>query len=169
MKVLLILVLCSALLIPSTTIVAINKKPTPYTQEELECLAKNIYFESRNQPKKGQYAVAFVTVNRVNDHRFDNSICDVVYAKKRVNNKYICQFSWVCEGKKRVRDFKAYQKAMYIAHNVLTSYKELIDPTGGSLFFHTKQANPSWQNAFKRVTTIGDHIFYKPTRSDLNG
>ena len=34
--------------------------------EELYCLANNIYFESRNQPKLGQIAVGQVTMNRVN-------------------------------------------------------------------------------------------------------
>ena len=34
--------------------------------EELYCLANNIYFESRNQPKLGRIAVGQVTMNRVN-------------------------------------------------------------------------------------------------------
>ena len=46
--------------------------------EELYCLAKNIYFESRNQPKLGQIAVAQVTMNRVNSPKFPNSVCGVV-------------------------------------------------------------------------------------------
>ena len=46
--------------------------------EELYCLAKNIYFESRNQPKLGQIAVAQVTMNRVNSPKFPDSVCGVV-------------------------------------------------------------------------------------------
>ena len=43
------------------------------------CLAMNVYHEARNQPLAGQMAVISVTVNRVNDKRFPNSICGVVY------------------------------------------------------------------------------------------
>ena len=43
------------------------------------CLAENIYFEARNQGTAGWMAVANVTINRRNDSRFPNTICDVVY------------------------------------------------------------------------------------------
>ena len=56
--------------------------------EELYCLAKNIYFESRNQPWVGQVAVAQVTLNRVRDSRFPNTICKVVKQKR---NRKTCQ------------------------------------------------------------------------------
>ena len=42
--------------------------------EELYCLAKNIYFESRNQPTLGQIAVGQVTMNRVNSPKFPNTV-----------------------------------------------------------------------------------------------
>ena len=45
---------------------------------ELYCMAMNIYFEAKSEPKAGQYAVADVTLNRVNDSRYPNSICEVV-------------------------------------------------------------------------------------------
>lgn len=51
----------------------------------LECLAKNIYFESRNQPWVGKLAVAQVTLNRVADSRFPDSICDVVKQQKKTH------------------------------------------------------------------------------------
>ena len=47
--------------------------------DEAFCLAQNVYFEARNQPLAGQMAVISVTVNRVNDGRFPNTICGVVY------------------------------------------------------------------------------------------
>ena len=42
-------------------------------------MAKNIYFEARNEATVGQLAVAQTVINRVNSSRFPNSICDVVY------------------------------------------------------------------------------------------
>ena len=47
--------------------------------KQRECLARNIYFEARNEPFAGQFAVAMVTLNRVHDKQFPNSICEVVY------------------------------------------------------------------------------------------
>jgi len=47
--------------------------------KQVECLAKNIYFEARNEPFAGQLAVALVTLNRVYDDTFPNTVCDVVY------------------------------------------------------------------------------------------
>ena len=38
-----------------------------------ECLARNIYFEARNEPFAGQFAVALVTLNRVYDENFPKS------------------------------------------------------------------------------------------------
>ena len=45
-----------------------------YFSEEKKCLALNIYHESRNQPLAGQMAVALVTLNRVRDKRFPDTI-----------------------------------------------------------------------------------------------
>ena len=50
-----------------------------FITDEAFCLAQNVYFETRNQPLAGQMAVISVTVNRVNDSRFPNTICQVVY------------------------------------------------------------------------------------------
>ena len=46
--------------------------------EDVYCLAKNIYFEAGNQPLAGRIAVGNVTINRKNHKMFPNNICDVV-------------------------------------------------------------------------------------------
>ena len=65
-------------------------------KEDIDCLAKNIYFESRNQPWVGKIAVAQVTLNRVESMLFPSKICDVV---KQIKAPQRCQFSWFCDGK----------------------------------------------------------------------
>ena len=50
-----------------------------FKHQEAFCLAQNVYHEARNQPAAGQMAVMSVTINRVNDERFPNTICEVVY------------------------------------------------------------------------------------------
>ena len=66
-------------------------------QEELTCLAKNIYFEARGENRTGQYAVGLVTLNRLKSKRFPNTICKVVKQAKYWNNNPVrnkCHFSW---------------------------------------------------------------------------
>ena len=45
----------------------------------VECLALNMYHEARSQGTAGLFAVSAVVINRVNDSRFPNSVCEVVY------------------------------------------------------------------------------------------
>jgi len=71
-------------------------------KKQLTCLAKNIYFEARNEPFAGQFAVALVTLNRVNDTAFPDTICKVVYQGIHTTDGFPkrdrCQFSWYCDG-----------------------------------------------------------------------
>ena len=46
---------------------------------EVECLAQNMYWESRNQSFKGLLSVGNVVMNRVMDDRFPDTVCEVVY------------------------------------------------------------------------------------------
>ena len=46
--------------------------------EAITCLALNIYWEARNQSFIAQVAVAEVTMNRVYDDRFPDTVCGVV-------------------------------------------------------------------------------------------
>jgi len=135
-------------------------------KSEVECLAKNMYFEAKNEPKKGIIAVGFVTMNRVNDKSFPKSICGVVYQK--VNET--CQFSWVCErgANPSIQDKHKYNAIYQMAHDIAVNYDVLKeynqDPSKGSLFFHAAYINPGWN--LHRVITIGQHIFYKRKNND---
>jgi spore germination cell wall hydrolase CwlJ-like protein len=48
------------------------------TDRAPECLALNMYHEARSQGTAGLFAVSAVVLNRVNDTRFPNSVCEVV-------------------------------------------------------------------------------------------
>ena len=125
--------------------------------EDLECLAKNIYFEGRNQPWVGQVAIAQVTLNRVKSLTFPNTICEVVQQKKR----QICQFSWYCDGKSdQPKDIKDYNKATEVAIQVYS--RTIPDVTEGSLWYHaTYIRRPFWAYSMKEMVKINEHIFYK--------
>jgi spore germination cell wall hydrolase CwlJ-like protein len=87
---------------------------------ELTWLAKNVYFEARNQGVAGQLAVAMVTLNRVSDKRYPNTIREVVtqgltraswLSGEQVPIKNKCQFSWYCDGKAdTIADWKTFGK-----------------------------------------------------------
>ena len=44
-------------------------------EKQIECLAKNLYFEVGNQGTAGMLAVSSVVINRVNDDMFPNTMC----------------------------------------------------------------------------------------------
>ena len=138
--------------------------------KQVECLAKNIYFEARNEPFAGQLAVALVTLNRVYDDTFPNTVCDVVYQGIHTTDGFPkrdrCQFSWYCDGASdEVRNLVAFNTTQKIANLAMISYGSMksqgLDYTEGAIYYHTYEINPRWSTAYPKVGRIGDHIFYR--------
>ena len=127
--------------------------------EELYCLAKNIYFESRNQPTLGQIAVGQVTMNRVNSPRFPNTVCGVVKQGGEKRNR--CQFSWYCDGKSDEPESNtSWDESVYLS--LLIYSEELtIDVTEGALWYHATYVSPSWAEHYEKTVRINEHIFYR--------
>lgn len=132
----------------------------------LVCLALNVYHEARDQPFIGQVAVAQVVMNRVDDWRYPDTVCEVVkqgqtYSWKPdfpVRNR--CQFSWYCDGKSdKPRDTYAYQMAQNIAHGVY--YGNLDDFVEGATHYHATYVQPEWAETKTKTVQIDDHIFYR--------
>ena len=120
---------------------------------ELKCLADNIYYEAGNQSTQGKLAVAAVTINRVNSPKFPKSVCSVVYQRTRGT----CQFSWTCM-RKYVPNPEQYAEAKRVAEKVLFAGANEGVLGKNVLFYHADYVNPGWN--LRRVTKIGDHIFY---------
>ena len=128
-----------------------------YNYDEIECLAKNIYFEARDQNISGQEAVAFVTLNRVKSDKYPNSICNVVWQRR--------QFSWTHDGKSDIpRDRLAWDMAMLLAIFIYEHQDILDDPTYGAIMYHADYVRPYWVNSYRRTLIIGNHIFYREHR-----
>lgn len=123
---------------------------------ELDCLASNIYFESRNQPAIGQLAVGITTYIRSVEARWPDSICGVVYQPR--------QFSWVNESKQSQdisnSDF-SYLGALELASDILAGEYDNILPIFAPTHFHTTGVNPSWNKNLYRLAVINDHVFYE--------
>ncbi len=107
----------------------VNMIATPFLSDrDIECMARNIFYEAGGESTEGKIAVGVVTLNRAQDGRFGKTVCDVVKARtvvvksqevKRneivrtgyfgrpemvekkevvVQQVPVCQFSWVCAG-----------------------------------------------------------------------
>jgi hypothetical protein len=135
---------------------------------DLTCLANNIYFESRNQPIQGQIAVGYATIHRVGKFRNAN-VCDAVMNAKFHDTgepiTHKCHFSWMCDGKpiKVVDDMESYLNAKIIAKWVME--RKVNDPTGGADHYLTKavEHKTDWVKDMKPKSrrVIGDHVFYQ--------
>ena len=132
---------------------------------QLECMAKNIYFEAAIESTAGKLAVAQVTLNRVNSDRFPNTICGVVKQGRHHPNGFPvrdrCQFSWYCDGKHDVPyPGQLWKKSQDIAKFMLTSGYE-VDITDGALNYHADYIpNPRWAKETNKTVKIDRHIFY---------
>jgi spore germination cell wall hydrolase CwlJ-like protein len=49
--------------------------------KDLDCLARNIYYEAGLESEEGKVAVGLVTINRSNDEKYPHTICGVVNQK----------------------------------------------------------------------------------------
>ena len=129
------------------------------------CLAQNIYYESRGSSRADQIAVADVVMNRVEDSRYPNTVCEVVrqgkqYADGRMKRNQ-CQFSWYCDGKSDwPRDLDAWVIAQQIAYNMYT-FKDYRGLTEGATHYHADYVNPDWARTLTLTGTIGVHKFYR--------
>lgn len=135
--------------------------------QDLQCLALNIYHEARSESLAGQYAVADVVLNRVESRDYPNTICGVVYQAKMWEGHPVrdkCQFSWYCDGKSDTpQETDAWYRSLMIAVNIVHQNK-FRGLTEGATHYHTNYVNPKWNKSMDFIGRIGDHLFYLETR-----
>lgn len=133
-----------------------------HLQNELRCLALNIYFEARSEPESGQRAVGHVVMNRVAHPKYPDSVCKVVQqGGEQVLHR--CQFSWWCDGQSdRPMNQKAWAKSLRLAWKVYFGFLE--DTTGGALWYHATYVQPYWSDSLLKGERIGQHVFYLENR-----
>jgi len=149
-------IVCSTMILKEDKLIDVQyAQLTKDAKTQVDCLAQNIYYEAGFEPTDGKIAVAMVTMNRVQDPRYPKDICSVV--KQRV--KSTCQFSWYCEGDKRIGSSSVYMQAREVALMVYANYEKMQDVTRGALYYHADYVNPRWK--LEKTTVIGRHIFYK--------
>ena len=128
------------------------------TAADRRCLATAVYFEARGESDQGQAAVAQVVLNRARSGTYPETVCGVVYQNRQLRNA--CQFSFACDGRPdRVSEPKAWATAQRIADEVAGGRARsaaLVTAT----HYHAGYVSPSWAPRMKRLTKIGQHIFY---------
>lgn len=141
--------------------------PQPKPTKQLRCLAEALYFEARGETVKGQFAVAEVILNRVENSRYPDTVCGVI--NQGTGRKFACQFTYTCDGRaETINEEAAYSRVSKVA-SLLLNGKVERKLTNGATHYHTTAVRPKWAKKFPKTTKIGSHIFYRqPTRISKN-
>lgn len=170
----------------------VNMIATPFiSDKDVECLARNIFYESGGEPTEGKIAVGMVTVNRALDPRYPQSVCGVVKQKTVLTvpqnttiiktvpsglfgtpqqvtetkttmvQKIVCQFSWNCMKVKAINK----DDPRWIESQEVAE----IIARGGYEKYQAKYGNAMHFHAvhvnpgwkLKRIGRTGNHIFYE--------
>ena len=151
-----VLIIAAATFIISTSATLYKVFKDKYEMREIRCLAMNIYHEARGEPGPGKYAVAQVTMNRVNSPKYPNDVCRVVHQRKRENG----QFSWTTDDITDIpKESKAWLDSIRVAREVYRQEKTVN--VGHALYYHADYVKPRWATHKIQVAKIGRHIFYK--------
>ena len=169
-----VMAMCAAVLSFSANANPYMGEPRPlgYSEEDITWLAKNVYFEARNQGIAGQLAVAMVTLNRVDDPRFPNTVKEVVTdgpsrpswkgSGEMIPLRHRCQFSWYCDGKSdNIHDWKNYWKIYGLVLSYAQKRGTIPDITEGATHYHADYVRPAWAKTKTKIIEIEDHIFYR--------
>jgi len=135
---------------------------------EIFCMAQNIYFEAGNQPLAGKVAVGQVVLNRLEHSNYPGTMCDVIYQAKWKENwlgnmhpvRNQCQFSWFCDGKSDDPEISpTWYESLQVARDVVQG--AYPDITEGATHYHNDKVNPYWAESLNQTVIINNHIFYK--------
>lgn len=122
-------------------------------QDQMLCLALNIYHEAAKGNPRDQWAVGFVTTNRIKRQAFNAStICQVVWARS--------QFSWTVRAARTLlpRELSVWTECQRKA-SLIVAGEKMNDPTNGSTHFYQARLNPGWARRLVDKVRIGVHMY----------
>ena len=125
-----------------------NPGVIPYTQSDVDLLARLIMSEAEGEPYSAKVAVGAVVVNRVQSNQFADTIKGVVY--QRINGYY--QFSPVLNG---AINKPASPECVKAAYDALKG----TDPAKGAMFYFDDSATNTWLRA-KTVSVVIDKLIF---------
>ena len=119
------------------------------SQSDQQLIARAINGEARGEPYEGQVAVGAVSLNRVNNSKFPNTVAGVIYQKGA--------FTAVSDGQINV-PIKEGSSVYKAAQDALNGW----DPTGGAIYYYNPAtATSKWIWSRPVIKTIGKHKFCK--------
>lgn len=135
----------------STLAAAVAAQPASVDDDQLNCLAAGIYYESKGEPLEGQLAVAEVILNRASSGRFPSTVCGVL--------KQRGQFSFVRGGNIPQPPARAQAWKTAVAVAQVARADAWDSRVGEAMYFHARYVSPGWRRA--RIGSVGNHIFYR--------
>lgn len=122
-----------------------NEPIVPYTEADLNLLARCVYAEAGGEKYEGQVAVAAVVLNRVLNPNFPDTIREVIYEKRQ----FECVTNGMIDHAASDSSYKAALAALYGADN-----------TYGALYFWAPALVYSkYHESLNYICKIGCHIF----------
>jgi uncharacterized protein (TIGR02594 family) len=131
------------------------------TDDDVLTLARTIFGEARGESNAGKEAVGHVVINRVNSHRFADTVEKVCLQPKQFScfnagdpNRPIILAETLASGN------AGFQECVAVAKRVIGG--TVADNTGGATHYYARTiAAPSWTVGATLTAEIGVHRFYK--------
>lgn len=152
------------------------------TDDPIECVACNIYWEARGEPIEGYWVPALATLNRVEGKLYPskklgpkvkkeklvNEFCQVVYEERwdKKRGKWVAMFSWIRDGQHdRVTNKKGWVDSLELATKIVKfhtdeSEEKIVDITFGCQWYHNDTVEPYWKDSYHPTVKIGAHQCY---------
>lgn len=125
---------------------------TGILDEEQECLAVAVYFESKGEPLEGQLAVARTLINRTTSSRFGHSLCGVIHQRGQFS--FMRRPGMISAIHREAGNWRTAVAVASIAMRDLWA-----GPVRDALFFHAKHVSPRW--GMTRLASVGNQVFYR--------
>lgn len=129
------------------------------TPGDLDVATRTVWGEARGETQPGKEAVAHVILNRWRDETFykaQHTITLVCQWPKQFScwNKDDVNLQRMLRATLDDRMFRASMQA------VLKALDAPVDPTYGSMHYHTSYVSPMWSQGKEPVAVIGGHFFF---------
>jgi spore germination cell wall hydrolase CwlJ-like protein len=131
---------------------AVQEASARIDSDTLDCMAKVVHHEARNQPRAGQIAVAQTLINRIKAGRFGETVCAVA-------NQHGQFFNTGAYHPNRETD--TWTNAVDVSRAVLRGDED-ADGMSDAVYFRAayRPANAFFKTR-QRLGAIGDHVFYR--------
>lgn len=126
----------------------LSREAAPFTDADLNLLAKITQVEAGYESYEGQLAIANVILNRVKDSRFPSTIKDVIYSGKQFPPAHN---GLLDKAKPNASVLRAAKDALNGKNNV----------AGAVYFYNPKVSKGGFWSSLDVVATIGNHRFAK--------